>query len=183
MKAAGFALFAVFSLAGCATDGERSSGGGGGAAVDLTRTHLGQQLARAQIAVEPVNAADANSPDFQALSDAVERQLVRHGYTIAENRAASEQIARIDVRQGSRAALTTGWPGLARGGREANLIATLLDVRIQRRSDGTVFWQGKAVTEARAGTPGAQRSAAVERLATALFRDFPGESGRTIRVR
>ena len=76
---------------------------------------------------------------------------------------------------------TTGWPsGLGQGGGGANLVATLLDVRIQRRSDGTVFWQGRAVTEMPVGTPRAQ---IVERLAEALFRDFPGESGRTIRIR
>jgi hypothetical protein len=85
------------------------------------------------------------------------------------------------VTQGTRAALTAGWPaGLGRASRERDAVATLLDVRIQRRSDGSVFWQGRAVTETAAGTP---RPAIVERLAAALFRDFPGESGRTIRVR
>ncbi|HYJ29764.1 MAG TPA: DUF4136 domain-containing protein [Allosphingosinicella sp.] len=181
MKRLGTALAIALSLAGCQTS--RSGGGGGRQAggVDVTRTHLGQQLARAQIAVEPVNAADANNPEFRAFADAVERHLARHGYTIAPNRPASEQIARVTVTQGSRAALTTGWPaGLGQGSRQANVVATLLDVRIQRRSDGTVFWQGRAVAEAPAGTP---RAAVVERLAEALFRDFPGESGRTIRIR
>jgi hypothetical protein len=37
--------------------------------------------------------------------------------------------------------------------------------------------------EARGGSPGASRAGAADRLAAALFRDFPGESGRTIRVR
>jgi hypothetical protein len=184
MKRLGIALVAAAAalgtLGGCA-----SSRGGGqqgqAGAIDVTRTHLGAQLARAQIAVEPVNAADANNPEFQGFAQAVERQLARHGYTIAANRPASEQIARVTVTQGSRAALTTGWPaGLAAGSGGANVTATLLDVRIQRRSDGSVFWQGRAVTETAAGTP---RPQIVERLAEALFRDFPGESGRTIRVR
>ena len=182
MKRFGTAAAIALMLAGCATsEGRRGGGGGVAGGIDVNRTHLGQQLARAQIAVEPVNAADRNNPEFQAFADAVERQLVRQGYTIAANRPASEQIARVTVTQGSRAALTTGWPaGLGRGSGQANLVATLLDVRIQRRSDGTVFWQGRAVAESAAGTP---RAAIVERLAEALFRDFPGESGRTIRVR
>jgi hypothetical protein len=170
------------ALAACSTSRERGGGGAqqAGAAVDVTRTHLGAQLARAQIAVEPVNAADANNPDWAAFSTTIERQLARHGYTIAANRPASEQIARVTVSQGSRAALTTGWPaGLAAGSRSRNVVATLLDVRIQRRSDGSVFWQGRAVAEMPAGTPRAQ---VVERLADALFRDFPGDSGRIIRV-
>jgi hypothetical protein len=177
MKRIGTALIAALALAGCAT----SRGGGGGtqaAGIDVTRTHLGQPIARAQIAVEPVNAADRNNPDFQPYADAIEQQLVRSGYTIAANRPASEQIARVTVTQGTRAALTTGWPGIGRGSAQAN--STLLDVRIQRRSDGTVFWQGRAVAETPAG---ASRAQVVATLAEALFRDFPGESGRTIRVR
>jgi hypothetical protein len=179
MKRLGTALAIVLALAGCTSSrGQRAQQAGG---VDVTRTHLGGQIARAQIAVEPVNAADANNPDFAAFAGTVERHLVRHGYAIAENRRASEQIARVTVTQGSRAALTTGWPaGLGAASRGSNQVATLLDVRIQRRSDGSVFWQGRAVAEMPSGTPRAQ---VVERLAEALFRDFPGESGRTIRVR
>ncbi len=177
MKRFGFALVAALSLAGCASlRGGEDRGG-----IDVTRTHLGQQLARAQIAVEPVNAADANNPEFRTFAGIVEAQLARHGYTIAPNRPASEQIARVVVTQGSRAALTSGWPaGLEPGSSDPNIVATLLDVRIQRRSDGTVFWQGRAVAEAAAGAP---RAAIVQQLAEALFRDFPGESGRTIRIR
>ena len=177
MKRLGFALIVALSLAGCAT----SRGGDGAGGIDVTRNHLGQQLARALIAVEPVNAADANNPEFPTFARTVEGHLARHGYTIAANRPASEQIARVLVTQGSRAALTSGWPsGLEPGSSDPNIVATLLDVRIQRRSDGTVFWQGRAVAESAAGTP---RAAIVEQLAEALFRDFPGESGRTIRVR
>jgi hypothetical protein len=179
MKRLGTALAIALTLAGCATSRRGGADAGGG--IDVNRTHLGQQLARAQIAVEPANLADRNNPEFQAYADAVERQLASAGYTIAMNRPASEQIARVTVTQGTRAALTAGWPaGLGRASRERDAVATLLDVRIQRRSDGSVFWQGRAVTETAAGTP---RPAIVERLAAALFRDFPGESGRTIRVR
>ncbi|MEA3041576.1 MAG: hypothetical protein QOC65_1065 [Sphingomonadales bacterium] len=181
MKRLGTALAIALTLAGCATSRRGGPDSGGGSGIDVNRTHLGQQLARAQIAVEPANLADRNNPEFQAYADAVERQLASAGYTIAANRPASEQIARVTVTQGTRAALTSGWPaGLGRASRDRNAVATLVDVRIQRRSDGSVFWQGRAVTETAAGTP---RPAIVERLAAALFRDFPGESGRTIRVR
>ena len=103
----------------------------------------------------------------------------------------SEQIALIDLEQGSREAIAAlsaarvgrGVSGSAPAGASAGITATLLEVAIRRRSDGTVFWEGRAVGEARTGSPEAARTAAVERLAEALFRDFPGESGRTIRVR
>jgi hypothetical protein len=70
-------------------------------------------------------------------------------------------------------------PGIASSGG----VATRLDVRIKRRSDGTVFWEGQAIDEGRGSGSAGERSAAVQRLATALFQDFPGESGRTIRAR
>src|SRR5437763_15913542 len=70
------------------------------------------------------------------------------------------------------------------GGGGSNLIvSSQLSVRIQRRSDATVAWEGGGQMDARAGTPFASRAAAADRLAAALFRAFPGESGRTIRVR
>jgi hypothetical protein len=82
-----------------------------------------------------------------------------------------------------------GWHGGAGGGVSfpvgggaRQLVGTLLEVRIKRRSDGTIFWEGRATTEARPGAPEAQPVAAVEKLAAALFQDFPGESGRTIRL-
>jgi len=179
----GIAIAAAASLASCAST--RGGGAAGTAGmIDVNRTHLGQQIARAQIAVEARDPGAATSPDFRATASAVERQLVRLGYTIAPNRATSEQIALIHVQQGSRAALMSDWPGgMSADRKSANMVATLLDVRIRRRSDATVFWQGRAVTEAPAGSSGANRQAATEKLAEALFRDFPGESGRTIRVR
>ena len=73
--------------------------------------------------------------------------------------------------------------GTAAAGTSADVTASLLEVAIRRRSDGTVFWEGRAVDEAPTGSAEAARTAVVERLAGALFRDFPGESGRTIRVR
>jgi hypothetical protein len=46
-----------------------------------------------------------------------------------------------------------------------------------------VVWEGRARLEARDGTPYASSAAAVDKLAMALFKDFPGESGRTISVK
>ena len=187
------------SLAGCAT----SDRGGTVRPPEVTRFHLGQPVARGQIAVEAFDAADANSIEFRSYADAVARNLSALGWTVVNN-AQSEQVALIDVQQGSREMLasrppvsigigggTGGWGsgigggisfGLGGGGGR-DLIGTMLEVRIKRRSDGTVFWEGRATMEARAGSPEAERTVAVERLAGALFQDFPGESGRTIRAR
>ncbi|HEY0044239.1 MAG TPA: DUF4136 domain-containing protein [Allosphingosinicella sp.] len=184
----GFMLLLAASLAGCAT------GGGGGADVrgmDVARFHLGEPVARSQIAIEPFDAADANRPEFPAYAAAVARQLTRLGWTVVPGNGRSEQVALIDLEQGSReavAALTAarigrGVAGSAPAGAAQDVTASLLEVAIRRRSDGTVFWEGRAVGEAPTGSAEASRTAAVERLSEALFRDFPGESGRTIRLR
>jgi hypothetical protein len=175
-------------LAGCSTSGGGGSRAGG---VEVARFHLGEPVARAQIAIEPFDRADSNNPGYPAYAAAVERHLARLGWTVVRTVGQSEQVALIDVTQGSREAISAQTSarigrGLAPtnpGGSSAGIVATLLEVGIKRRSDGTVFWEGRAVAEAPTGSAEAAPAAAVERLATALFRDFPGESGRTIRIR
>jgi hypothetical protein len=60
---------------------------------------------------------------------------------------------------------------------------TRLVVQIKRRSDSTVIWEGRAETSGIAGTPAADPAASVQRLAAAMFKDFPGPSGQTITVK
>jgi len=155
------AFLMALGVSGCATRNAESEGG-----IAVTRTHLGQAIARGQIAVEPFEPADANSPEFATYASAVGQQLARLGWTVTPARG-SEQVALIDVRDESA----------------GSGVATTLDVRLRRRSEGSLIWQGKATGEARATSSSADRAAAVQRLAEAVFRDFPGESGRTIRTR
>jgi hypothetical protein len=182
------AILLALAATGCATRG----GGGAAGGVDVARFHLGDMtIARAQIAIEPFDRADANRPEYPAYAAAVARELGRLGWTVAGAGTRSEQVALIDVEQGSREAIAAlsaarvgrGIAAPVQSGNAAGITATLLEVGIRRRSDGTVFWEGRAVTEARTGAPESGSAVAVERLANALFRDFPGESGRTIRVR
>ena len=159
------ALFLAAALGGCETTADRGERLPQGATV--TRVHLGQDIARGEIRVEPSSAAAA-SPDFGQEEAAVGRELARLGWTVLPAKTTTEQVAVVRVSQTTRA-----------GG----AVGTELAVRIQRRSDATVAWEGRAQMEARANSPLAARAAAVNALAAALFRDFPGESGRTIRVR
>ena len=193
------ALAGIALLSGCMTDA-------GPTPPSVTRFHLGQPIARSVIAIEPVDPADAGSLEFDAVADAVARELTRLGWTVEKRNARSEQVAVVSVSQESRIAPRRSGFSIGIGGGTASygrrsgvgvgggvsvpvgrttneLVATQLAVRIQRRSDATVAWEGRADYEARAGTPDATRAAAANRLAAALFRDFPGESGRTIRVR
>ena len=72
--------------------------------------------------------------------------------------------------------------GINLGGGPKAQVETTLDVRIVRRSDNLVLWEGKAVQAAKAGSPAAQPGIAAAKLAEAMFKDFPGKSGETIRV-
>ena len=69
------------------------------------------------------------------------------------------------------------------GSRERFIVGTRMMVQIKRHSDGTVIWEGRAMTEAKGQSPDASPQAAVAKLAHALFTGFPGESGRTITVK
>ncbi|MBL0923183.1 MAG: DUF4136 domain-containing protein [Sphingomonadaceae bacterium] len=72
--------------------------------------------------------------------------------------------------------------GIDLGGGPKAQVETTLAVRILRRSDNLVIWEGRAVQAAKAGSPAAQPGIAASKLASALFQDFPGVSGETIRV-
>lgn len=72
--------------------------------------------------------------------------------------------------------------GINLGGGNRGEVETRLSVRILRRSDNQAVWEGRAVTVAGARTPAAQPGIAADKLAAALFRDFPGRSGETISV-
>lgn len=72
--------------------------------------------------------------------------------------------------------------GFNLGGGSGTQLQTTLAVRILRRSDKVVIWEGTAVQSAKAGSPAAQPGIAASKLAEALFKDFPGVSGETIRV-
>ncbi|QAY77116.1 hypothetical protein [Sphingosinicella sp. BN140058] len=186
----GGAILLALGASACASRGGSDGSAHGG--VDVARFHLGQPIiAKAQIAIEPFDRADSARPGYPAVAAAVARELTRLGWTIAPAGSGSEQIALIDIEQGSResiAALTSARIGRGLAppqatGSSAGITATLLEVGLRRRSDATVFWEGRAVVEAPTGSAEAEPTAAAARLAPALFQDFPGESGRTIRIR
>lgn len=197
MSSRSFAVFAVaLLLAGCAAQVPP---------VQVTRFHLGQPLAAGEVAVESRDPTQTNSLEFRTWAEAVSAQLARRGFRLAPGVARSELVAVIDVVQGSREELAGGGSpvsiGIGGGSfgrsvgvgggisfpigkpRSRELLMTQLSVQLKRRSDGTVIWEGRARTEARAGTPYAEPAATARRLVDALFEDFPGESGKTVTVK
>lgn len=193
MKTIGFAtMAAALALGGCA------STGGGGGAVEVTRFHLGQPIAPGTVFVEPAQGAGLQA---RAFVPAVEAELARLGYPVSALESAGYIVA-VELSSDTREGLRRRSPfsigigggaggygsggggvgasvGLGGGGRRDTLV-TRMSVQMKRRMGSDVVWEGRAEIETRAR--GDQR-AVPGRLARALFRDFPGESGRTISVR
>ncbi len=130
---------------------------------------------------------------------AVAREMQRVGYTersidsevTAEVRVSVSNIGReqrspVSVGVGGSTGSFGSGIGLGVGinlsGAGSPQVNTMLAVRIIRRSDKLVLWEGKATQAAKAGSPAAQPGIAASKLAEALFKGFPGVSGESIRV-
>lgn len=199
-KGLGIAIIgAAALLSGCA-----ASGGGSGA-IDVTRFHLGQPIAGDSVSVQTLTGYAGASPEDQVYIGAVSNALVPLGFAPTPGDATTyiaavsyKHVSRGMVRKrpavtiglgaGSYSGGRHGGVGLGGetsfgiGGGTAELIGTELNVQIKRRSDNSIVWEGRAVTEGLSGK-GAIAPEVADRLAKALFKGFPGESGITITVK
>jgi len=188
-------------LGGCATTNAR-------APVNVTRYHLGNPIAGDSVRVQPLTAFAGASPEDHVYIGAVANALTGLGFAPTEGEG-STYIAAVSYKRTSQGMVRkpspitiglgagSGGGGYGRhrgggvgvgvggsfgiGGGRAEVMATELSVQMKRRSDNSIVWEGRAVTEALA-----ERDEAVttpQRLANALFRGFPGESGITITVK
>jgi hypothetical protein len=196
MKAAfmrGTMLCLVLALAGCTTTGTYPT--------EATRFHAGVPILRGPIDVEPFDVPGGRGPDYPAYAQAVAGQLNRLGWATARTAGPADQVAYVGVEHSSYegyrqspvsvgvGGATGGWHsgvgmglGFGLGGGPRHLMATTLNVRIVRRTDRSTLWEGRSTAIVRDNAPEAATPALAQRLAEALFRDFPGVSGRTIRV-
>ena len=164
--------------------------------VEVTRFHLGQPIAGAPVAVDAGSSLEA-----AAYAGAVRQAMARIGFGSAVGDAQPTYLAkvsfeRITREQAKQSPVSIGIGGgsfggglgigvstaLGIGGGIRQIIVTRLSVQLVRSADATIVWEGRAHTTAPATAPGAQPGLAAEKLANALFRDFPGRSGQTITV-
>ena len=175
--------------------------------VDVTRFHNAQVApiipGTIRIQANVTEEGDGRSLEYGTYSAALLRELQRVGFAEArDNPDKSEYVARYTIDRavlsagGSRSPVSVGVGGstgsygsgvglgigINLGGRPKDKIVTELSVRISDRASGNVVWEGRASIEAKQGSPAAQPGLAAAKLAEALFRDFPGVSGTTIRV-
>lgn len=192
-------LTLAFALVGCAT-----TGNGGG--TDVTRYHLGQAMPTGSVAIEPLAAPATIGPEYRSYADAVAIEMTRLGFqpTAGSGSGTSQYIAGVGFTRTPRGMVRTppkfsigiggggyGGGGVGLGGgvstgigsKTREVIVSELAVQLRRRSDGTVVWEGRAQTGGLSRADDTQPGATAARLANALFRGFPGESGVTITVR
>lgn len=175
--------------------------------VDVTRFHNAQVApiipGTVRIQANVTEEGDGRSLEYGTYSAALLRELQRVGFAEArDDPDKSEYVARYTIDRavlsasGARSPVSVGVGGstgsygsgvglgigINLGGRPKDKIVTELSVRISSRASGNVVWEGRASIEAKQGSPAAQPGLAAAKLAEALFRDFPGVSGTTIRV-
>jgi hypothetical protein len=187
MRTRAFSLaIPVFLLAGCAASIPP---------VEVTRFHLNQQIAPGTVRV-----AGDSSLESAANVAAVAQALGKMGFADA-GKANPTYLARVTHsrltrEQAQRSPISIGIGGgtfgrnvgigvgtsIGVGGGNRQIVVSRLFVQLIRASDQQAMWEGRAETSAPSNAPAAQAGLAAEKLANALFRDFPGKSGETITV-
>lgn len=172
--------------------------------VEVTRFHVPDTaaLGRGAISVEAAPGISAGSLEWQAYRAAVLHQLALAGYSDAgPGRGAQVAQVRLERRtyrpERNRSPVSVGVGGstgsygsglgvgigLDLSGRPPEQVETELGVTIKDRAGGRTLWEGRASFRVRASSPLAQSDLGAAKVAEALFKGFPGQSGETIEVK
>ncbi len=179
-----------------------------GGRAEVTRFFLAPDIARASVVVEPLDTREGSGPRFALIRGAVEDNLRAAGFRPVPQRDAAELVAVVGLTRAVRPSQAPdssgtrvhGGFGVGGGGGRYGGVGggvglgisfggkrhlrdtgvDTLSVSLRRRSDATVIWEGRAVGEANVERRGDPAESAFF-LAHALFADFPGRSGVTVR--
>jgi hypothetical protein len=197
MKPAPLVLLALAlaALTGCAT----AIG-----PVEVTRFHDAAALARVSggtVAVEAAPGQPGDALELASYKGAVARELVKLGYAEAPAGQGAlvalvgvERIAfRPDRARGPVSVGVGGGTGgygsgvgvgigLDLSGPPPEQVTTRMQVTLRERAGNLSLWEGRASFTVRADAPLAQTSLGAAKIAEALFRGFPGNSGETVEV-
>jgi hypothetical protein len=187
-------LAAAVMVAGCATT----------PTADVTRFHLNQPIPKDTLTVVPATGVDGTSLEFRSYANSVAQQFAAIGFPAAPNPDKSAYIVSVNATQTGRMAPprsspvsvgfggATGGSGFGMGGGVSVPVGgsgpsqvnfNQLELQMKRRSDRSIVWEGRAATQAAAGSANASLAASVPILTAALLKDFPGLSGQTITVK
>lgn len=172
--------------------------------VEVTRFHVPNvAMARGTIRVEPAPGEDGSSIEFRTYAAAVAQELARVGYGQAvPGGPATSHVAVLSVdrqtlvpqRRGSPVSVGVGGGtgsfgsglgvglGINLSGPPPEEVGTQMSVTIRDRATNQNVWEGRASFAVRANAPQAQTAIGAAKMAQALFKGFPGESGETIVV-
>jgi hypothetical protein len=168
---------------------------------EVTRFHLDKPIAAQTIRLEPADATIADSLEYRSYASSISTELSRLGFQISDQETAG-LIATVTATRGlqqkapKRSAVSVGvgagsygssggvsggvsFPlGGATGG---EIYVSRLEVQFIDRTKNAVVWEGSATRE----TVSVPESPTVvmQKLAAALFQDFPGVSGHTVMVK
>jgi hypothetical protein len=164
--------------------------------VEVTRFHLGTAIPAGTVRVETTPTLEGAT-----YATAVGQALARIGFVAATGTAeplytANTSFSRLTREEAKKSPFSIGIGGgsfgsnvgvglgasIPIGGKTRQIIVTRLSVQLFRKADATMIWQGKAETAAPSTAPASQPGLAAEKLANALFKDFPGASGQTVVV-
>ena len=189
-----FALGASAALSGCVAPV---------GPVEVTRFHVPDlaRLGRGAVAVEPAPGMVADSLEWRTYASAVGRQLTLAGYS--EQADGGDQIALVRLQrqtfspQRSNSPVSVGVGGatgsygsgvgmgigIDLSGPPPDVVQTELAVTIKDRASGQSLWEGRANFSVTAKSPLANSQLGAAKMAEALFKGFPGNSGETIQVK
>lgn len=193
------ALLATLGASGCAAPV---------GPVSVTRFHVDQApLGHGPIAVQPAPDMDPQSLEYRDYAVAVSRELARIGYAptlpavtpayVTQQQVALVSFTRETLTPPARKPVSVGVGGNAGSygsglgvgvginfsGAPKAQVRTQMQVRIRDSATGQTVWEGRANFTVSASSPLANSSLGAAKMAEALFKGFPGESGRTIEVR
>lgn len=187
---------AALLLSACAT--------GGG--IEVTRFHLNQPVPRASVAVVATDPVVAQSLEFRTYAAAVASELAGIGFDTAVAPGSATYLAAVSITQQSHAVqrpspfrIGFGLGGFGGGGYRGGTAVgggvgvsapvgkgridetkfNTLSIKLKRRADESLLWEGTATDLTTGRDPNSSLSAAVPALAHAMLADFPGRSGVT----
>ncbi|AKH42751.1 hypothetical protein FHS61_000525 [Altererythrobacter atlanticus] len=160
------------------------------------------QLGTGTIAVRAAPGGPDGTLEFSTYANAVAEELAALGYRVVRDEGAS-QVAELrfgrfinrpgEIRSpvnvgvgGSTGSYGSGvgvGVGIDLSGPPKEMIDSNIAVIIRDNATGQALWEGRAQFRASQNSDYASQNAAAQRLASALFSGFPGESGETIEVK
>lgn len=172
--------------------------------VEVTRFHdsarIGQ-IGQGTIFLEAAPDGELSPLELAPYKAAIAQELTRLGYT-ESSRAQADHVAQIQLHRfvaregGDRGPVSVGVGGstgsygsgvglgigINLGGGAKQMVGTELALAIKDKATGNNLWEGRAQFSVSEKSDLAQADANAQTVASALFRDFPGGNGETVKI-